>query len=57
MATLAKVLRSLAGTRTVDQIALAACVIILAVLVLEVRSTVAGMDVDVVIGPAETAQR
>jgi phage gp46-like protein len=57
MAMIAKALRSMVKIDTVDRIVLVACVIAMAVLVLQVRSTVAGMDVSVVLGSAETAQR
>jgi len=57
MATLTKALRSMAGAGTVDRMVLAASILILAVIVLQVRSTVAGMDVEVALGQAETVQR
>jgi hypothetical protein len=57
MATLAQALRSMAGDRTVDRVVIVATVMFLAFLVLSIRSTVAGMNVEVVIGTAEALTR
>jgi hypothetical protein len=57
MATLAKALRSVAGDRTADRIFVLAGVIFLGFLVLSMRSTIAGMDPEVVIGSAQALTR
>jgi hypothetical protein len=54
MTAIAKLLRSTAGERTIDRVFLVASLLIIAVLIFNIRSTITGMNVDVIIGSIES---
>ena len=54
MTGIAKLLRSATGERTVDRVFLVASLLIIAVLIINVRSTISGMNANVIIGSIET---
>jgi hypothetical protein len=57
MAMFTTALRSMAGERPVDRIVLAASILFLVFAALEVRTTVAGMSVDVTIASIEVSDQ
>ena len=57
MAAIAKMLRSTAGERAIDRAFLLASLLIIAILVFEVRSTISGMNASVTIGSIEAASK
>jgi len=57
MTAIAKILRSTAGERTIDRAFLLTSLLIIAILVFEIRSTISGMNLNVTIGSIESANQ
>ncbi|MHA1943230.1 MAG: hypothetical protein ACW96M_02430 [Candidatus Thorarchaeota archaeon] len=54
MTAITKLLRATAGERAIDRVFLVASLLIIAVLIFNIRSTVSGMNVNVIIGSIES---
>jgi hypothetical protein len=54
MTAITKLLRATAGERAIDRVFLVASLLIIAILILNIHSTVSGMNVNVIIGSIES---
>lgn len=54
MTGIAKLIRSSAGERAIDRVFLVASLLIIAILIFDIRSTISGMNINVTIGSIES---
>ena len=54
MTGIAKLIRSSAGERAIDRAFLVASLLIIAILIFDIRSTISGMNINVTIGSIES---